>query len=238
MKEKDVLLVLGENGSISKTSRVLKDVEKGSKKICYVTLERPAHDIIHDFKKKGIGHRKFKFIDAVSTDTGRNIINVLSITNLAEIKYSIENLIGRKEADVLVFDNLSEMLRKMERKFVKDFFKALKHILDNAGAKSIFLIKKREFDPDIFIWAGMSVDRVIGSPEIERLDYGSLNKDLNKLMDKLFGPDARKVIENHNKDVTPDVYIRHWRKMMSVMVGPENTDKQLSYILEKYFGDK
>lgn len=97
------------NESVYSLLRTLPD-----KKICYVTLNKPASALQWAFKLNKIDTGKIFFIDAVSKQLGKassnhNTVLVSSPTALTEISIALQEAMKSRAFDVVFFDSLSTL---------------------------------------------------------------------------------------------------------------------------------
>lgn len=232
------LVVLGDAEYSSKLLELTGIIDREFKRICYVSLKSPCSTLIKDFRKRGISPDKFVFIDCVSHNSGPNIINVPSPDSLTEICIAINKVFSEMKCNALIFDFLSPIALHENKSMLERSIRSLTTMLRNTGIKSVFIISKKDMSQEVSCNIGMFMDNVVGGSLSGRMSLGKIINDLNSLMDRLFGTATRKIIEAHRKDVKPEVYIRHWREMMSIMVGPDNADIQLASIRKKHLGGK
>jgi hypothetical protein len=242
VKENRIILMVFEREEYSHSiAKIIPLLTRKSKKVCYVTLNKPSSIIMKEFKKKKINPGKFVFIDAVSSERGYNIITVPSPKALSEINNAIRGVMAKNLSTSIIFDSLSTIAFYENPSTLKKFVKSIVTDIRTRDATVVFTMLERDMTPEISSSLNKMMDKVIGREERglktrSKKMYSAMNKELVQLIEQLFGPDTSKVILEHSKRKDPKAFLSEWTQMMAKIVGPENAQKQLRAIMMKYMG--
>jgi hypothetical protein len=146
--------------SKEKYDDTLVSIVKNTRRVCYVTMEKPFNNIIDLFKLYNIETASMYFIDA----TGKKTVttNVLSIQNTPEdIKRTLEKVLKEKTISVVVIDNISAIktLKNFElSRFVQDMTLLIKA----NRAQGFFIGKLEDLGIQTLNDISMFVDKVTG----------------------------------------------------------------------------
>lgn len=228
------LLILDEDEYHSRMLELTKFIAKKFGSICYVTLKRPSSELIRLMKESGVDSGKFTFVDGVAPSRDPGVIEVESPKGIAELMEAVNWAVSKKKFDVLLFDSLTMLELYVDRRKAVESVHSLMTKMRNSKTRTIFTILKKDIRKPISGTLGILVDRLVGKTGSVRLDHETICDDLDKLTEKLFGPETRMVVSGHRKDVTPGVYIKHWKEMMNAMLGPRNSEKQMASVFKKY----
>jgi len=95
----------------------------------------------------------------------------------------------------------------------------------------LYLIKKDDLDNNAVKQIRTLVDKV----SILEEKLVPVREDATALMTNLFGPKAGELIEKeYAKEKRPEVLLKHFKEILSKFVGPENAEKQMQELYEKY----
>ena len=133
------------------------------KKICYVTLNKPAESIIKAFENRKIQTKNLFFIDAVSKSLGKKDLknaNFLSSpAALAEINAVAETSINSGFFDVMLIDSLSTLKNYIQDDNALALTTQITNKLKKAGMKGIFLCLEEDMSSKQVI--DSTVDKVV-----------------------------------------------------------------------------
>lgn len=160
------------NESIFETMSGLQD-----KKICYVTLNKPASSLQKAFQSRRLGKDNLFFIDAVSKSMGKeepreNVIFVSSPMALTELSIAITESLKSGVFDLVLFDSLSTLNVYGEVKTNERFTYSLINKIRSEDKKGIFTCLEEDLETDLIRNSFMCVDNV--------LKFDELNHQLKK----------------------------------------------------------
>lgn len=152
IRNKFLLILMGEKEYLSKLEEIIKSVEKTRTKICYVCLSKPYADVVEDLKKKGIGAADFFFIDVLTShyrepEPAANCIFVPSPTDLTKIRVAIRKAIEDKKCSVVLLDTISTLLIYQQTSSIVKFTHNLLAEEKQENVKKVFIVLKEEGVP-------------------------------------------------------------------------------------------
>jgi len=94
---------------------VIKAVDSASKKICYITLNKPHDAMIHEISGLGLDAAKYFFIDAITATVkspapADNCEFIQSPSALTEISVAFTRATTAKGCDNAIFDSISTLM--------------------------------------------------------------------------------------------------------------------------------
>lgn len=160
-----ILLVLPKTNYKNQLFDALKELNKISKKICYITVNRPAVSLISDLKNEGFDEKKFNIIDLLTNsvkkpETITQVKYVNSPSNLIDLGLKFTACL-REGADSSVFDSISTLLVYSEENSVIKFAHSVMTKVRVAEAKAIFVALKEDKSTNLIKDLYMFVDDVI-----------------------------------------------------------------------------
>ena len=147
------------------------------KKVCYISLNKPASSVSEGLNKKKISTANTFFIDAVSSSLGEpeekdNVLLVSSPAALTELSIAIMNALKGSYFDAFVFDSLSTLniynLGAASERFVK---KVINSINSKKG-KGIFVCLDEDVNTQLVKNSILSIDTILqptAGPKVKNL---------------------------------------------------------------------
>jgi len=207
---------------------------KKKKKLCIVSLNKGYDNLSQELQKKKIDTSKILFIDCASKKEGKakeldNVFYVSSPRAFTELNIAIKEAF-KAGIDDVVFDSLSTLLiygdPSVVFKFVQDLITFVKN-----NKKGIYITLLRDdLENKIVKQTQMLVDKTTSLGE----EISAVQEDAVKLMQNLFGPKASKMVEKYAQEKNPELLLNEFKQILSKLVGPENAEKQLHELYEKY----
>lgn len=147
VKNKFLLILLGEKEYISRLEEIIKSVEKTKTRICYVCLSKPYLDVMGDLEGKGIDTTDFFFIDVLTSHYKEpkpidNCIFVKEPADLTAIRVAVKRAVEEKECSVILFDTISTLLIYQETSSIVKFTHHLLAEEKRENIKKLFIVLK------------------------------------------------------------------------------------------------
>ncbi|MCK5023009.1 MAG: hypothetical protein KAS04_02455 [Candidatus Aenigmarchaeota archaeon] len=167
MKEKDVILVLVPNTKYSeKIIEISKMMSNVSKRICYVSLNRPYKTLVNDFAKKKINIDEFFFIDAVTKgvkdeESTDQVVYVSSPKALTELNITMKKVLKVGKIESTIFDSLSTLLVYEGSANVVRFSHSIVSLFRTLGTKGVLVALKEDVKSEVVKDLNMFVDEVV-----------------------------------------------------------------------------
>ncbi|MBI5064603.1 hypothetical protein HZA97_00060 [Candidatus Woesearchaeota archaeon] len=91
---------------------LINKISKNFKKICFITVSKPASVLLKDFQNKGMDTSKYLFIDctpgkSIKVKEATNIVYLPSPTSLTELAITLSY---SEKVDLVIIDSLSSLL--------------------------------------------------------------------------------------------------------------------------------
>ena len=233
--ENDVVLFVSPSEKYKDfLEKIISTYFKKKNKLCLVSLNKSYSNLSQDLKKQKINSDKILFIDCVSKKEGKakekdNVFYVPSPRAFTEINITIKEALKAGVEDV-IFDSLSTLLIYGNPSVVFKFIQDLITFVKNNNKNVFFTLLKDDLDNKIVKDIQMLVDKVAILGE----EIIPAKEDAIKLMENLFGPQAGKLVEKHAKEKNPELLLKEFKSILSKLVGPENAEKQMAELYEKY----
>lgn len=237
MSDMVTMFILDDSSFDHETLELAGVAGKSFKSICYVTLDKPSKEIASSLEKEGVERKRFTFVDCVATSDSPGVIEVPFPRGIAELEGAIRKALSSRKHDAFIFDSLSMLELFKDSKGVEALVHSLVTQMREARTRTLFTVLRKDIKKDLTGTLGLFMDRVVGSSMSKRIDHVKICDDLDVLVERMFGHDTRTVVSGHREDVKPEVYIKHWKEMMNVMVGPRNAETQMSSIARRIMGD-
>jgi len=207
---------------------------KNNNKLGLVSLDKSYADLSAELKNKKINADKILFIDCVSKKTGKtedkdNVFYVSSPSAYTQINIAAKEAM-KAGVENIVFDSLSTILLYGNHPLVFKYIQDLIMFVRKNKKKIYFLLKEDDFDKKIVAQLQEVVDKVVALG----IKVSPAKADAVKLMEKLFGPNASKMVENISADKKPEMLFDEFKGILSKLVGPENAEKQMKELYAKY----
>lgn len=160
LKENQIILFLIPAKEYDKKLKEMTNIlSRKGRRICYITLRKPATALLQFFGKKNI-----YFVDATPAAEerkGKNIIPVSSPRALSELNIETEKTISEKKINILIFDSLSALAIYQTPFLLTKFSHNLITSLRVKGIKGIFVCSKEDEKSNWFKDITMFVDKII-----------------------------------------------------------------------------
>jgi len=207
---------------------------KKKNKLGLVSLDKGYSDISQELKKKKINSDKILFIDCVSQKKGNaeerdNVFYVSSPSAYTQINIAAKEAM-KAGVENIVFDSLSTILLYGDHPLVFKYIQDLITFVRQNKKKIFFLLREDDFDKKIVERIQEIVDKVIALG----IKVSPAKAEAVKLMEKLFGSNASKMVENIPGGKKPELLLGEFKKILSKLVGPENAEQQLKELYSKY----
>lgn len=165
INDNEVLVIVYGEDYQQKLIENIKEAEKQIEKICYVTLNKPYHNLVETFKKNSINLKKFLFIDAITSTVIKpkpadNCLFISSPSALTELNITIDET-AKHSPNLLIFDSLSALLVYQKGPTAIKFVHSIANGLRIHKVKAIFTILKGDVDSVLMKDLGMFADKVI-----------------------------------------------------------------------------
>lgn len=167
IKENDIILFLLQNEKYSEEIRDLARItSKLSKKVCYVSVNKPYATLLKDFEKNKIDPEKFYFIDCVTrgvrgTEPSENVIYLSSPKALTEISIAMKKVLESGKTKITIFDSLSTLLIYGEASVVVRFAHSIISAFRTLGSKGALVSLKDDVKSELIKDLSMFVDKVV-----------------------------------------------------------------------------
>jgi len=233
--EKDVVLFVPPNKKYTDFLEEIISLNLKKKyKLGLISLDKGYNDLSQEFKKKKINSDKILFIDCVSQKKGNaeekdNVFYVSSPSAYTQINIAAKEAM-KAGVENIVFDSLSTMLLYGNHPLVFKYIQDLVMFVRNNKKKLFFLLREDDFDKKIVVQIQEIVDKVIAIG----IKVSPAKAEAVKLMEKLFGSNASKMVENISGGKKPEILLGEFKKILSKLVGPENAEQQLKELYAKY----
>jgi len=207
---------------------------KKKNKLGLVSLDKGYNDLSKELKKKRINTDKILFIDCVSQKKGNaeekdNVFYVSSPSAYTQINIAAKEAM-KAGVENIVFDSLSTILLYGNHPLVFKYIQDLIMFVRHNKKKIFFLLREDDFDKKIVGQLQEIVDKVIALG----IRISPAKADAVRLMEKLFGSNAGKMVENIPRGEKPELLLGEFKKILSKLVGPENAEQQLKELYAKY----
>lgn len=208
---------------------------KKKNKLCIVSLNENYNNFSQELKKNKINPDTILFIDCVSksekeTEEEKNVIYISSPGAFTEMSIAIKNAFKAGIED-LIFDSLSTPFIYSDPSVVFRFAQDLIKFARENGKNVFFTIKKDDIDNK----AVRQIRTLVGKVTVLGKEISMAQEDVTKLMEELFGPDAGKLVtKKYASEVKTDLLLKDFKNILSKLVGPENAEKQMGGLYEKY----
>jgi len=161
-----LVLIIPEKNYMEKVVSVVKDLNKLSGPICYVSLNRPYKSLKTIFEKNGIDSKNMHFIDgitrtAMTPEPIEQCEYISSPGALTELSVAISQLMDSGKVVNLVFDSLSTLLVYEPDTTIAKFVHFLMAKVRVAGCNAIFTCLKQDADSILVKDINMFADKVI-----------------------------------------------------------------------------
>jgi len=139
----------------------------GTRRICYITLNKTASSMIKRFKSEKIKTNKIFFIDAISSliNPNKKLNNSLTIASpyaLTELSIAISEALKSKKFDVVIFDSLSSLnFYNYSTKTTGEFVSYVINNIKSKKNKAIFTCIEDDEKSELIKESSMAVDKVI-----------------------------------------------------------------------------
>lgn len=145
---------------------VIKDVEKKFKKVCYITTNKPYHELVLIFKKNNINLKRFGFIDAITNTVTKppktkQCVFVSSPNALTELSIAINKVSKVLRPDLYIFDSLSSLLVYEKGPVLIKFVHSLINSIKTYKIGATFTILESDIDSKLMKDLKMFADKVI-----------------------------------------------------------------------------
>ena len=166
-----IVLVIKDSEYLNNMLNLTKDISQVSKRICYVTLNRPYMSIVELFLKSNIDLSKFYFVDAITktaemVETKDNCEFVSSPGALTELSLTISNILEKEKFDYLIFDSLSTLLVYESDTVITKFIHFLIAKIRVIGCNAFFTCLKQDNSSLLIRDINMFADKII---DVEKL---------------------------------------------------------------------
>ena len=150
----------------SKVNGLVSAVVARSKKVCYISINKPYSVLGESFKKSKIDTKKILFIDCVtgkvSGDSKYNVLVVSSPKALTELSIVIGDAIKKPE-NFVVFDSLSTLLAYHDSSTAIKFIHSLVSKIRSTKNGCIFICLKEDKDSELMKDVSMFVDKMFNA---------------------------------------------------------------------------
>lgn len=166
IREKQIILVVfPKTAYISKLAEVIKAADAASKKICYVSLNKPYNSIISLLKEKNLDVSKYFFIDVLTSSVklpqaSDNCEFVQSPSDLTDISLAFSKAIDEKGCDNALFDAISTLTIYQD---IGEIIKFTQNLMTKArikNVKSVYIALKEDSE-ELVKDLTMFVDEVV-----------------------------------------------------------------------------
>jgi KaiC/GvpD/RAD55 family RecA-like ATPase len=164
LMESKLLTVIVSNQDYNKKVVELVQTACNSKKICYVSLNKPYDTILSELKNQKIDTSKIIFIDAMTKGkktSSDDVVFVSSPRALTELNISVVKVMELKKVESIIFDSLSTLLVYEKPATVIKFVHALMAKLRSLRVGAIFIVLKEDINPDLVKNLYMFADEVV-----------------------------------------------------------------------------
>ncbi len=160
------------NETIFEALRQMKD-----RRICYVSLNKPAKTLHHAFALHNVPMEKMFFIDTVSQGLGQdngedNVLFCSSPAALTELSIAIGEALKSGAFDALFFDSLSTLNIYDLGSSAERFTGTVITKLQSGDDQGLFTCLEDDQDTPLIRTSSMQVDKVVRFPEL----YGRIDK--------------------------------------------------------------
>lgn len=233
MKNNTVLFVLPSKEYKNIFSKIIKLTLAKKRKPCIVLVNQNYVSLSAELKKKGINPDNLFFIDCVSKEKEKdekkkNVVYITSPQALTELIIAIKKMLKGNCGGVII-DSLSTLLVYNNS---SQIFKFTQNLVTSANInnKSLFLtLLEGDYRKPIVGQIQMLTDKVtvLGKTLPAK-------EDAVRLMKKLFGSEASKIVEKTAKGKKPELLLKEFQNILSELVGPANAEKQVEELSQKY----
>jgi hypothetical protein len=154
----------------SESVKIIKHIEKISKKICYVNLNKFLTSLIKDLEDSEIDTKKFFFVDAITKSTDPNMQDeenrkfVRSPSALTELSITIAEVLSSSKPEALFFDSISACLVYNPEMITVKFLHTLIGRIRAAKCTAVLTCLEQE-KPRVIEDLGMFVDGTMNSKD-------------------------------------------------------------------------
>lgn len=168
LKEEMILLLIIPNKKYPQTLlNLTRELEKESKRLCYVSLNKLTEPLINTLKHHHIPTSNITFIDGISKTALPKLPRIPNVqyipapNALLDLNLAIAEVSVHKHVDTVLFDSPSTMLVYEKSAKVKKFihFQTIK--LRSLGIKTVFTCLKGDTNTDLINSISMLVDEVV-----------------------------------------------------------------------------
>lgn len=160
-----VLIVLPKAKYATQLINVIKAVDASSKKICYISLNKPYKSIIDVLKKNSLNLAKYFFIDVLTSTVetpapAKNCEFVQSPSALTDISLAFTKAVHEKACDNVLFDTISTLSIYQSIDEIIKFTQTLMTKARVNNVKSAYIALKED-SPELVKDLTMFVDGVV-----------------------------------------------------------------------------
>ena len=138
----------------------LVSLMKGSKNVCYVTLNRPYDKVVDLLNIYNIDSSKVQFIDASGVKCDAD--NCIEISNTPDdIKVALDRILKEKDLGCVIIDDIAG-LKNIEKFELPKFVQDTSSLIKSNEVQGLFIGKLENLDKEIINDITMLVDKVIG----------------------------------------------------------------------------
>ncbi|HJX05087.1 MAG TPA: hypothetical protein VJ461_00080 [Candidatus Nanoarchaeia archaeon] len=144
-----VLIVFPKSRYMDNLTEVIRAVDASSKKVCYVSLNKPYSSIIASLKTNNLSTDKYFFIDVLTStvktpEPADNCEFVQSPSALTDIGLAFTKAIQEKNCDNVLFDAISTLAIYKD---IGEIIKFTQNLMTKArvgGVKSVYIALKED----------------------------------------------------------------------------------------------
>jgi len=134
-------------------SKVIRNIKKGKKKVCYVSLNKSYEYLMERFRKEKLALDSFYIIDTITktlkrSKTGGNVDYIAGPYKLNKISDSIKKAVI-EGSELIVFDSLSNLFAyypedSSDSKVLHEFLKSFSDLINKKKLDVIFIVRKED----------------------------------------------------------------------------------------------
>ena len=171
-----IVLIVPDKDYLSSIVTLTRDISANSKRICYVTLNRPYRSLLDIFSKNGINTSKFYFIDAITktAEMAESIDNCEFVSSpgaLTELSLSISNILEQEKFDYMIFDSLSTLLVYESETVITKFVHFLIAKVRVIGCNAMFTCLRQDINSVLVRDINMFADKIIDVEKLNLKDW-------------------------------------------------------------------
>ncbi len=160
----NILTIVSNYSYDEKVYIIIKDAEKTSNRILYVSLNKTYKSLLEQFRTDNIDLSKFFFIDTITATVVEpkpveNCLFVSSLNDLNDLYKGIIRIVKEKDIEVVIFDSLSSLMTYQDFSHINNFITTLLGSLSMLQCSLIMTVLKSDEETKMVQHIKMKVDK-------------------------------------------------------------------------------